>query len=208
MTREQAEKLLAALIFDDLDDASKAELQAYLQTDDELRDRLADLRMAAKLTGDAVNDGPAPVLSEERLEKLRQLAGAKVVKLHVSMTRWIVGIAAVLMFGLILAGLMAPKFVGYAKKGRGIKFTGGAASRVALSAGAATREVDGDSSAPHTLDKSLESAPSSGPASPTINDSVSLSSSRLNQNAPGGMGGYSPGVSRDADNYAMGMRGG
>ena len=41
MNHEQAEKLLAALIFDDLDETSKAALTAYLQTDDELRYRLA-----------------------------------------------------------------------------------------------------------------------------------------------------------------------
>ena len=33
MNRKQAEKLLAALVFDDLDESSKAELLAYLQTD-------------------------------------------------------------------------------------------------------------------------------------------------------------------------------
>lgn len=49
MNREQAEKLLAALIFEDLDESSEAELLAYLQTDDELRERLADVRMAVKL---------------------------------------------------------------------------------------------------------------------------------------------------------------
>ena len=76
MNRERAEKLLAALIFDDLDEASKAELQAYLQTDDELRERLADMRMSAKLTTDAVNDGPAPALSEERLANLKRISVA------------------------------------------------------------------------------------------------------------------------------------
>ena len=42
MQREEAEKLLAALIFDDLDETSKTELLDYLQNDNELRERLAD----------------------------------------------------------------------------------------------------------------------------------------------------------------------
>jgi len=108
MNRERAEKLLAALIFDDLDDASKAELLAYLQTDDELRDRLADMRMAVKLACDAVKDGPDPVLSEHRLTQLKQLAKAgrtrgRILTMHRSLAA-----AAVLMFGLVLVGLLVP----------------------------------------------------------------------------------------------------
>ncbi len=105
MNREQAEKLLAALIFDDLDDASKAELQAYLQTDDELRERLADMRMAVKLTCDAVKDGPDPVLSEHRLAQLKQLAKADKAEGRVFTMRRFLAAAAVLMFGLVFAGL-------------------------------------------------------------------------------------------------------
>ncbi len=105
MNREQAEKLLAALIFNDLDETSKAELTAYLQTDDELRYRLADLRMAVKLTDDAVNEGPDPVLGEQRLKQLKRLAKADKAKVWTSSMRPL-AVAAVLIFAFI--GLLMP----------------------------------------------------------------------------------------------------
>ncbi|MBP7050951.1 MAG: von Willebrand factor type A domain-containing protein [Phycisphaerae bacterium] len=108
MNRDQAEKLLAALVFDDLDESSKAELLTYLQTDDDLRDRLADMRMATKLTCDAVNDGPDPVLAERRLKKLRQLAGVRGSELRISIRRSILAAAAVLVVGVVLIGLLIP----------------------------------------------------------------------------------------------------
>ena len=74
MQRKEAEKLLAALIFDDLDEASKTELLNYLQTDNELRERLADMRMAVKVTSDTVQHGPDPVLGKRRLKRLARLA--------------------------------------------------------------------------------------------------------------------------------------
>ena len=74
MQREEAEKLLGVLVFNELDEASKAELLAYLQTDDELRERLADLRMAVKVTGDALHAGPEPVLDTQHLKRLEKLA--------------------------------------------------------------------------------------------------------------------------------------
>jgi Ca-activated chloride channel family protein len=108
MNREQAEKLLAALIFDDLDETSKAELMAYLQTDDELRDRLADLRMAVKLADDAVNEGPDPVLHERRLNQLRRLAKAGKTQTRVFSIRRVLAVAAVLIFSLALLTLLVP----------------------------------------------------------------------------------------------------
>ena len=74
MQRKEAEKLLAALIFDDLDEASKTELLNYLQTDNELRERLADMRMAVKVASDTVQHGPDPVLGKRRLKHLAKLA--------------------------------------------------------------------------------------------------------------------------------------
>jgi len=74
MKRQEAEKLLAALIFDDLDETSKADLQAYLQTDDELRERLTDMRMAVKVASDTLSYGPEPTLSDRRLKRLAKLA--------------------------------------------------------------------------------------------------------------------------------------
>ncbi|MEN8127295.1 MAG: von Willebrand factor type A domain-containing protein [Planctomycetota bacterium] len=75
MNREKAEKLLAALVFNDLDEASKTELVDYLKTDDELRERLADMRMAMKVASDALQHGPDPVLDERRMNRLAKLAG-------------------------------------------------------------------------------------------------------------------------------------
>ncbi|MBW8015596.1 MAG: DUF3520 domain-containing protein [Planctomycetes bacterium] len=77
MNRQEAEKLLAVLIFGDLDETSKIELTAYLQTDDELRERLADMRMAIKITSDALQNGPDPVLGKRRLKRLARLAKQK-----------------------------------------------------------------------------------------------------------------------------------
>ena len=74
MQRKEAEKLLAALIFDDLDEPSKTELLTYLQSDDELRERLADMRMAVKVTSDTVRQGPEPALGKRRLKRLARLA--------------------------------------------------------------------------------------------------------------------------------------
>jgi Ca-activated chloride channel family protein len=118
MNREQAEKLLAAMIFDDLDETSRAELLAYLQTDDELRDRLTDLRMAVKLTSDAVNDGPDPVLSEQRLKQLRQLAKTHKAGTRVFTMRRVLSVAAVMAFGLVLVGLLTPSLSRSSKQAR------------------------------------------------------------------------------------------
>ncbi|MGE5293602.1 MAG: YfbK domain-containing protein [Solirubrobacterales bacterium] len=111
MNREHAERLLAALIFDDLDEPSKTELQVYLETDDELRERLADMRMAVKLAGDAVNEGPSPVLSDERMEKLKKLAEGDMVKSRILTLRSILAIAATVVVGLmLLAGIVTQNF--------------------------------------------------------------------------------------------------
>ena len=108
MNRQQAEKLLAALIFDDLDEASKAEILAYLETDDELRDLLADMRMAAKVTTDAVNHGSDPVLSKERLEDLQRLAKPNKAGIRLFTVRRVAAAAAVLVIGVFLVGMLVP----------------------------------------------------------------------------------------------------
>jgi hypothetical protein len=112
MNREQAERLLAALIFDDLDETSKAELVAYLRTDDELRDRLADLRMAVKLADDAVNEGPDPVLNERRMKQLQRLAKTDKAKVWVFPTTRFIAVAAVLMLAFLLVGTFMPRMAG------------------------------------------------------------------------------------------------
>ncbi len=105
MRREEAEKLLAALIFGDLDEASKTDLVAYLQTDDELRERLADMRMAVKVASDALQHGPDPVLSKRHLKRLARLAGRSNRRSALFTVRYMAAAAA------ILAAVMLPSFL-------------------------------------------------------------------------------------------------
>jgi Ca-activated chloride channel homolog len=105
MDREKAEKLLAALIFDDLDEASKAEAMAYLQQDDELRERLTDMRMAFKVTSDAVQNGPAPVLDQRRLKRLARLAKEGQARSRIVVLRRLGAVAALLIVGVSAAFL-------------------------------------------------------------------------------------------------------
>lgn len=104
MEREQAEKLLSALIFNDLDDASKAELLTYLETDDSLRERLTDMRMAAKVTTDAIKHEAAPVLSPERLGKLQELATGHGRRHRIILIRSLAAAAAIIVVGFITIG--------------------------------------------------------------------------------------------------------
>ncbi|MHC4744621.1 MAG: anti-sigma factor family protein, partial [Planctomycetota bacterium] len=105
MNREKAEKLLAALIFDDLDEPSKANLLDYLQSDDELRERLADMRMAAKVTSDALQHGPDPVLNKKRLKQLAKLAGRS-SRQRVFFTRPRLAAAAAIIAAVLLPALL------------------------------------------------------------------------------------------------------
>lgn len=62
MNREQAESLLALLVFDELEEPTRTELLEYLKTDPELNERLGDMRVTAKLLGEAVTADDAPKL--------------------------------------------------------------------------------------------------------------------------------------------------
>jgi Ca-activated chloride channel family protein len=106
MNREKAEKLLAALIFDDLDEASKADLLTFLQTDDELRERLADMRMAVKVASDTLQQGPEPVLSKRRLKHLAKLAARQKARPRIFTLPRLVAAAAVLVAVLLPAILI------------------------------------------------------------------------------------------------------
>ncbi|MEZ6190505.1 MAG: DUF3520 domain-containing protein [Phycisphaerales bacterium] len=64
MNREQAESLLAQLVFDDLEEPLRTQLLEYLKTDPELNERLGDMRLTAKLLHDAVAADDAPKLDE------------------------------------------------------------------------------------------------------------------------------------------------
>ncbi|MBL7152703.1 MAG: von Willebrand factor type A domain-containing protein [Phycisphaerae bacterium] len=103
MNREKAEKLLAALIFDDLDEASKADLLTYLQTDDELRERLADMRMAAKVASDTLHHGPDPTLGKKRLKRLARIAGRRSTGPTIFKMRHLAAAAAIVVAALLPA---------------------------------------------------------------------------------------------------------
>ncbi len=106
MNRKEAEKLLAAFIFGDLDDASKTDLTAYLQGDDELRERLADMRMTVKVASDALQHGPNPVLSKRRLKQLARLASRRGRRSAVFTVRYMSAAAAILVAVLLPAFLL------------------------------------------------------------------------------------------------------
>ena len=117
MNRQEAEKLLAVLIFGDLDEVSKSELTTYLKTDDELRERLADMRMAAKVASDALHHGPDPVLDKKRLKRLAKLAGRRKRPVVFNM-RYMAAAAAVLLAIVLPLVIFTPGLkkakVGYA----------------------------------------------------------------------------------------------
>ena len=109
MNREKAEKLLAALLFDDLDASSKAELTDYLQTDDELRERLADMRLAVKVTSDAVQNEPEQTLDKKHLNKLAWLAEKSNHRpVHFTMRRLIAAAAVLAVIALPALFILLP----------------------------------------------------------------------------------------------------
>jgi Ca-activated chloride channel family protein len=75
MNREHAETLLAQLLTDELDEQTRQELTAYLQTDDALRDQLADMRLTAQLIRQAHAMEDRPTLSAERRVALLEAVG-------------------------------------------------------------------------------------------------------------------------------------
>jgi Ca-activated chloride channel family protein len=66
MNREQSEQLLAAYLTDELDAATRAEVDAELAADAALRDRLADMRMSLKLMHQGLEEEAQPQLSQAR----------------------------------------------------------------------------------------------------------------------------------------------
>lgn len=70
MDRNQADNLLAQLLLDELDEPTRQQLLAYLETDAALRDKLADMRLTTQLLRSAHAAEDRPVLSEARRRKL------------------------------------------------------------------------------------------------------------------------------------------
>ncbi len=113
MNREQAETLLAKLLFDELDDATRDELSAYLETDPELREQLGDMRLTVNLLREAVAD-ESPTLSDDKHKALLKQVAASPRKRRrdkrevVYRIRPLLAAAAVLMIGVGLAALVLP----------------------------------------------------------------------------------------------------
>jgi len=109
MNREQAEKLLTALVFDDLDEASKTNLLSYLEGDEELRERVTDMRMAAKVASDTLRHGPEPVLGKERLKRLASLAERRGAGARIFTMRRLAAAAAAVVAAVVLpAAILLP----------------------------------------------------------------------------------------------------
>ncbi len=121
MNRQQAEQLLARLVFDELDEPTKAELYAYLGTDPELREQLADMRLTVKLLRDtAARQTPMRLTDQRRralLAKTRRKPGRRRQPADrrsgwnqpIAFTlRHGVAIAAVLLMGLFVIALFLP----------------------------------------------------------------------------------------------------
>ena len=74
MNREQAETLLAVLVADELDEPCRGELLAYLKTDSALAERVGDMRLAARLLRQGLEqasaDAPAALDEAQRAELL------------------------------------------------------------------------------------------------------------------------------------------
>lgn len=70
MNREQAEQLLAAFLFDELDPADRAALEQTLEAEPALREQLADMRLTVKLLDEATADESLPALSPQRYRSL------------------------------------------------------------------------------------------------------------------------------------------
>jgi Ca-activated chloride channel family protein len=118
MNREQAESLLARMLADELDEPTRAELNAYLETDSSLREQLADMRLTAQLLRDAAAAEGEPRLSAKRMVKLKKLADGprQSFRIHreviFSFRTW-GSIAAALLLMVGLAGIMMPSLVGF-----------------------------------------------------------------------------------------------
>ncbi len=111
MNREQAEMLLARLVFDELDEPTKRELLAYLEQDAELNERLGDMRLTARLLHEGFAAEQPPKLEDKRRAKiLRKLDGTKPQRGPWSInTRSIIRIAACVgLVGLIVIPLLLP----------------------------------------------------------------------------------------------------
>src|SRR5690349_13356578 len=74
---EQSEMQLPLLVFDELDDAPKAELMAHLGQLAACSEKLGDLRVTLNLLREGVVAQPAPVLSEQRRQKLLKKLAVK-----------------------------------------------------------------------------------------------------------------------------------
>ncbi len=126
---EQIEALLARLVFDELDEPTKRAALAHLSRCKACKDQFLDMRASVLLAKEAVEAGPAPVLSPERKRLLVNRQDARSAKTiakgeagidhqtpkrgagrraKVTPIRWVAPFAAVLLVALVLSALLMP----------------------------------------------------------------------------------------------------
>ena len=114
MNREQAESLLAQLLFDDLEEPARSQLLEYLKTDPELNEQLGDMRLTAKVLRDAMQAEAQPKLDEQhkadlqkQIENDRNRTKIKAILTHHVANRW-VAYAAMIVISALLVGVFLP----------------------------------------------------------------------------------------------------
>ncbi len=114
MNREQAESLLAQLLFDDLEEPARSQLLEYLKTDPELNEQLGDMRLTAKVLRDAMQAEAQPKLDEQhkadlqkQIENDRNRTKIKAILTHHVGNRW-VAYAAMIVISALLVGVFLP----------------------------------------------------------------------------------------------------
>ncbi len=114
MNREQAESLLAQLLFDDLEEPARSQLLEYLKTDPELSEQLGDMRLTAKVLRDAMQEETEPRLDaqhkaglQKQIENDRNRTKIKAILTHHVGNRW-VAYAAMIVISALLVGVFLP----------------------------------------------------------------------------------------------------
>lgn len=129
MNREQAESLLAQLVFDDLEEPARSQLLDYLKTDPELNERLGDMRLATRLLHDAVVAEDTPKLDEshkaELAKQIERSARKRGVIRVIGFARMHPAVAALLVISTaaILIGVLLPSMGSARRAARQMKNT-------------------------------------------------------------------------------------
>lgn len=129
MNREQAESLLAQMVFDDLEEPVRSQLIEYLKDDPELNEQLGDMRLTAKLLRDAVGVEDAPKLDplvratlHKRIENEPRRKGVLAV-LSKPIGNRLAAYSALLAACVIIVGLLLPSLGAARRSSRQMKMT-------------------------------------------------------------------------------------